>query len=74
MYRVRGRLLSIYVMTANGLSPTGRILTDGIGRTLAVTREGQLTQASWIEDGLIYSVVGELSEPELLAALNELKL
>jgi anti-sigma factor RsiW len=74
MYRVRGRLLSIYVMTANGLSPTGRILTGGIGRTLAVTREGQLTQASWIEDGLIYSVVGELSEPELLAALNELKL
>jgi anti-sigma factor RsiW len=74
MYRVRGRLLSIYVMTANGLSSTGRILTDGIGRTLAVTREGQLTQASWIEDGLIYSVVGELSEPELLAALNELKL
>jgi anti-sigma factor RsiW len=74
MYRVRGRLLSIYVMTANGLRPTGRILTDGIGRTLAVTREGQLTQASWIEDGLIYSVVGELSEPGLLAALNELKL
>jgi anti-sigma factor RsiW len=74
MYRVKGRLLSIYVMTANGLSLTGRIRTDGIGRTLALTREGQLTQASWIEDGLIYSVVGELSEPELLAALDELKL
>jgi anti-sigma factor RsiW len=74
MYRVHGRLLSIYVMTANGLSPTGRTRTERIGRTLLVTREGHLTQASWIEDGLIYSVVGELSEPGLLAALDELKL
>jgi anti-sigma factor RsiW len=74
MYRVQGRLLSIYVMTANGLSLTGRTRTERIGRTLAVTREGHLTQASWIEDGLIYSVVGALSEPGLLAALDELKL
>ena len=74
MYRVQGRLLSIYVMTANGLSLTGRTRTEHIGRTLAVTREGHLTQASWIGDGLIYSVVGELSEPGLLAALDELKL
>ena len=74
MYRVHGRLLSIYVMTANGLSLTGRIRSERIGRTLAVTGEGHLTQASWIEDGLIYSVVGELSEPGLLAALDELRL
>jgi anti-sigma factor RsiW len=74
MYRVHGRVLSIYVMTANGLSLTGRIRTERIGRTLAVTREGRLTQASWIEGGLIYSVVGELSESGLVAALDELKL
>jgi anti-sigma factor RsiW len=74
MYRVHGRLMSIYVMTANGLALTGRTRTERIGRTLAVTREGRLTQASWIEDGLIYSVVGELSEPELLATLDDLNL
>ena len=74
MYRVSGRLLSIYIMTANGLALTGGIQTQRIGRTLAVTREDGLTQASWIENGLIYSVVGELSEPGLLAALDELKL
>jgi anti-sigma factor RsiW len=74
MYRVNGRLLSIYVMTANDLSLTGRTRTERIGRALAVTREGHLAQASWIEGGLIYSAVGELSEPGLLAALDELKL
>jgi anti-sigma factor RsiW len=74
IYRVNGRLLSIYMMTGNGLSLTGRTRTERIGRTLLVTQEGHLTQASWIEDGLIYSVVGELSEPELLAALDDLNL
>jgi anti-sigma factor RsiW len=74
MYRVHGRLLSIYVMTANGLGLTGLTRTERIGRTLLVTQEGHFTQASWIEDGLIYSVVGELSEPELLATLDDLNL
>jgi anti-sigma factor RsiW len=74
MYRVRGRLLSIYVMTATGLSLTGRVRTERIGRSLAIKREGDLTQASWSEDGLIYSVVGKLSETGLLAALDDLQL
>jgi anti-sigma factor RsiW len=74
MYRIHGRLLSIYVMTADGLNPTGGTRIERVGRTLGITREGHLTQASWSENGLIYSVVGELSEPGLLAALDELKL
>jgi anti-sigma factor RsiW len=73
MYRVHGRLLSIYVMTATGLGLTGRIRTEHIGRSLAITREGDITQASWSEDGLIYSAVGELSESALLAALDDLQ-
>ena len=74
MYRVQGRLLSIYVMTAAGLNPIGGTRIEREGRTLGITREGHFTQASWSEDGLIYSAVGELSEPGLLAALDELKL
>ena len=74
MYRVQRRLLSIYVMTADGLNPIGGTRIEREGRTLGITREGHFTQASWSEDGLIYSAVGELSEPGLLAALDELKL
>jgi anti-sigma factor RsiW len=74
MYRVHGRLLSIYVMSADGLSPTGSTRIERVGRTLVITREGRLTQASWIEDGLMYSVAGELSEPGLVAALDDLAL
>jgi len=74
MYRVHGRLVSIYVMTAAGLSPTGGIDIERVGRTVAVMRKGRLTQASWMKDGLIYSVVGELSESELLATLDEMRL
>jgi anti-sigma factor RsiW len=74
MYRVHGHLLSIYIVSATGLSLTGGIRTDHVGRTLAVTQDGHLTQVSWIEDGLIYAVVGELSERALLGALDELNL
>ena len=74
IYRVQGRLLSIYVMTAAGLSPTGGAEIEHIGRTVVVIREGRLTQASWTKDGLLYSVVGELSEPRLLAALDDMHL
>jgi len=74
MYRVHGHLLSIYVMTATGLSLTGRVRTEHLGRNLAIKREGDITQASWSEGGLIYSVVGELSESGLLAALDDLQL
>jgi len=62
------------VMTADGLNPIGGTRIEREGRTLGITREGHFTQASWSEDGLIYSAVGELSEPGLLAALDELKL
>ena len=74
MYRVHGRLLSIYIMASDGLSPTGDLRIEHVGRTLLFTRDGHLTQASWIKDGLIYSVVGELSEPRLLAALDDMHL
>lgn len=73
MYRVRGRPLSIYIMTAGGLKPTGSSRLEHAGRTLTLTREGHLIQASWEENGLIYSVVGELSEPALLTTLDELR-
>ncbi len=72
MYRVHGRLLSTYIMTADGLSPTGSRRLEHAGRTLTLTREGHLSQASWTENGLIYSVVGELSELSLLTTLDEL--
>jgi hypothetical protein len=72
MYRVHGRLLSIYIMTSDGLKPTGSRL-EHAGRTLTLTREGNLSQASWTENGLIYSAVGEeLSELALLSTLDEL--
>ena len=74
MYRVRGRLLSIYVMTSDGLRPTGSARIEHVARTLLLTREGHLSQASWIENGLIYSVVGELSETALLTTLGDLNL
>jgi anti-sigma factor RsiW len=72
MYRVRGRLLSIYIMTAVGLKPTGSSRLEHAGRTLTLTQEGHLSQASWTENGLIYSVVGELTELALLTTLDEL--
>jgi anti-sigma factor RsiW len=73
MYRVRGHLLSIYVMTADGLTPTGSRRVDRDGRTLTLIHEGLLTQASWTENGLLYSAVGELSEFALLTTLDELR-
>jgi anti-sigma factor RsiW len=73
MYRVRGHLFSIYVMTADGLTPTGRRRVEHDGRTLTFTQEGHLSQASWRENGLLYSVVGELSESALLTTLDELR-
>jgi len=73
MYRVHGRVLSIYIMSADRLSPSGLGRIERAGTTLALTREGRLNQASWKENGLIYSVVGELSEPALLTALDELR-
>jgi anti-sigma factor RsiW len=72
MYRVHGHVLSIYIMSADGLSPTGVTRVERAGRALAVTREGRLSQASWKQNNLIYSVVGELSEAALLTALDEL--
>jgi len=40
---------------------------------LAFTQEGRLSEASWTENGLIYSVVGELSQDGLLSALDLLQ-
>jgi anti-sigma factor RsiW len=34
MYRVHGRLLSIYIMASDGLSPTGDLRIEHVGRTL----------------------------------------
>jgi anti-sigma factor RsiW len=73
MYRVHGRLLSIYIMSADGLSATGRHWVEHGGRMLAFTKEGRLSQASWTENGLIYSVVGELPQDGLLSALDQLQ-
>jgi anti-sigma factor RsiW len=73
MYRVHGRLLSIYIMSADGLSATGRHSFEHGGRMLAFTQEGRLSQASWRENGLIYSIVGELSRDGLLGALDQLQ-
>jgi hypothetical protein len=73
MYRVHGRLLSIYIMTADGLRLTGGSRLEHGGRTLTVTREGRLSQVSWSEGGLIYAAVGELPELALLTALDELQ-
>ena len=73
MYRVHGRLLSIYIMSADGLSATGRRWIEHGGRMLAFTQEGRLSQASWTENGLIYSVVGELPQDGLLSALDQLR-
>ena len=46
MHRIHGRLLPVYVMTADGLSPTGATRVEHVGRTLLLTREGRLTQTS----------------------------
>jgi anti-sigma factor RsiW len=73
MYRVHGRLLSIYIMSADGLSLTGNNRIERAGRTLTLTQEGRLSQASWIENGLIYSIVGELPELALLTTLDEVR-
>jgi anti-sigma factor RsiW len=73
MYRVRGQLLSIYIMTADGLTPTDGRRVEHDGRTLTLIREGHLSQATWMENGLLYSVVGDLSEPALLTTLDELR-
>ena len=40
MYRVRGHLLSIYIMTANGLGMTGPTRTEHIGRTVGIKPRG----------------------------------
>jgi len=73
MYRVHGRLLSIYIMSADGLSLTGNNRIERAGRTLTLTQEGRLSQASWTENGLIYSVVGELPEVALVTTLDEVR-
>ena len=73
MYHIHGRLLSIYIMDADGLQPVGSNRLEHAGRTLTLVREGQLSQASWRENGLIYAVAGELSELALLTALDELR-
>lgn len=73
MYRVHGRLLSIYIMSADGLSLTSDHRIERAGRTLTLTQEGHLSQASWAENGLIYSAVGELPELALLSTLDELR-
>jgi hypothetical protein len=73
MYRVRGRLISIYVMAADGLRLGGKTRTTQAGTMLVLTQEGSLSQASWTADGLIYSAVGELPELALLTALDELR-
>ncbi|MFB9267433.1 hypothetical protein ACFFWD_30540 [Bradyrhizobium erythrophlei] len=73
MYRIHGQLLSIYIMSADGLSLTGNNRIERAGRTLTLTQEGHLSQASWAENGLIYSVVGELPELALLSTLDELR-
>ena len=66
-------VLSIYIMSADGLSATGRHRVEHGGRMLAFTQEGRLSEASWTENGLIYSVVGELSQDGLLSALDLLQ-
>jgi len=66
MSRVHGRLLSIYVMATDALSPTGGIRIERV--------EGHLIQAGWMEHGLIYSVMGELFEPGLLVPLDDMHL
>src|SRR5262249_46202344 len=73
MYRVHGRPLSIYIMSADGLSATGRHWVEHGGGMLAFTQEGRLSQASRTEDGLIYSIVGELSQDGLLSTLDQLR-
>jgi anti-sigma factor RsiW len=73
MYRVQGHLLSIYIMTAGGLTPTGSRRVERNGRVLNLIRQGDLSQASWTEDGLLYSVVAELSESMLLSTLDEMR-
>ena len=72
MYRVHGHLLSIYIMSADGLTPTGRRV-ERDGRTLTLIQEGPLSQVSWTENGLLYSIAGELSELALLTTLDELR-
>jgi hypothetical protein len=72
MYRVHGHLLSIYIMSADGLTPTGRRV-ERDGRTLTLIQEGLLSQVSWTENGLLYSVAGELSELALVTTLDELR-
>ena len=66
MSRVHDRLLSIYVMAAEALSPTSGIQIERV--------EVHLIQAGWMEHGLIYSVMGELFEPGLLVALDDMHL
>jgi len=73
MYRVHGHLLSIYVMTADGLSATGSHWVEHQGKMLAFTHEGSLSQASWTQNGLIFSAVGELPQEGLLSALDQLQ-
>lgn len=73
MYRVQGQLLSIYIMTAEGLTPTGSRRVERDGRMLSLIRQADLSQASWKEDGLLYSVVAQLSESMLLSTLEELR-
>jgi len=65
---------NVAALIVAGLASTGGTRIERVGRTVAVMRKGRLTQASWMKDGLIYSVVGELSESELLATLDEMRL
>jgi anti-sigma factor RsiW len=73
MYRVHGRLLSIYIMTADGLHSAGREQVEHAGRTITLTQERHLSQASWAENDLVYAVVGDMSAQALLAAWDSLQ-
>src|SRR6516165_4142074 len=73
-YRVQSWLVSIYVMTSGGPSPTRGTRIEHVGRTVVVIREGRLTQASWTKDGLIYSVVGEALRPWTACGVDDMHL
>ena len=58
---------SVAALNVAGLTPTGGIRIERVGRTVAVMRECRLTQANWMKDGLIYSVVGSSPSRDYLS-------